>query len=75
YQKIMWCNNSCDYYTFDGLLFIYGFRKDGVSQKWPSNEEIDAFRKRKGFIGEPKYDMNEWDGWTRMNRDSSWLKD
>ncbi|MBR4749480.1 MAG: hypothetical protein IK083_07925 [Abditibacteriota bacterium] len=24
---------------------------------------------------EPEYDMNEWDGWSRMNRDSSWLKD
>ena len=77
YLKIKWFNEACDFYTFDCILNICGFRKPGLDQKWPRDSEIAAYRQKHGFTdsSEPSYDTNEWYGWTRMNRDTSWLKD
>ncbi len=74
--KLLWCNEYCNRYTFNWLRELYGFR-DNNDYVMPNDKEIAAFRQKHGFTdsSEPSYDMNEWYGWTRMNRDTSWLKD
>ncbi|MBP5273399.1 MAG: hypothetical protein ILO36_00475 [Abditibacteriota bacterium] len=76
FEKLLWCNKNCNYYTFDQIHSIYGIRP---VKKWyghPLDIEIKAFRLIHGFVflPEPKYNMSEWKGRTRMNRDASWLK-
>ncbi len=77
YLKIKWFNEACDFYTFNSIMEIYGFRDPRAWQRCPSDEEIASYRQKHGFTdsSEPAYDMNEWAGWTRMNRDTAWLKD
>ncbi len=74
YQRLLWCSDGCNINTFNYILhemdienakecnFYDPFTKTGGPHKWTGVPEPE------------EYDMSEWEGWTRMNHSSAWLK-